>query len=70
MREEPHFDDDDDDIMLIEPRAPSFQETYVSSVQPVIARVDALIARSVWSERQDVIHPPASDADVEALLRV
>ena len=70
MPEEQHFDDDDDDIMLIEPRAPSFKETYVSTVRPVIARVDALIARFVWSERQVVTHPPASDADVEALLRV
>jgi hypothetical protein len=53
-----------------ETRTPSFKQDYETSIRPIISRVDALIARSMWSERAVATHPPASDAQIGELLQV
>jgi hypothetical protein len=43
---------------------------YASSVNPIIAKVDALIALYVWSGREVKTHPTASDAEIYVMLQV
>ncbi len=53
-----------------ETRTPSFRQDYETSIRPIMSRVDALIARSMWSERAVATHPPASDAQIGEFLQV
>ena len=48
----------------------SFKDEYAKSIKPVMAKVDSLFARSMWSGVPIATHPPASDNDQEKLLAI
>jgi hypothetical protein len=48
----------------------SFKQEYVQSIHTVIGKVNALIARSMWSGRAVTTHPPTSDSKIGELLQV
>jgi hypothetical protein len=48
----------------------SFKEDYAKSIQPVMAKVDFLFARAMWSGIPIATHPLASDEDHEKLLSI
>ena len=53
-----------------EARSHTFKETYVSSVQPISRNVGSLTKRSIWSRREVVNYPFASNIDIDPLLHV
>ncbi len=48
----------------------SFRDEYAKSTTPVMAKVDSLFARSMWSGVPIATHPPTSDDDQEKLLAI
>jgi hypothetical protein len=48
----------------------TFKDEYAKSIQPVMAKVDSLFARSMWSGVAIATHPPASDDEQEKLLAI
>jgi hypothetical protein len=59
-----------EDATIEEECTPSFRNTYAASLTQVIKLVDKLFARSMWSGRHVVTHPPAHDSDIAALMQV
>ena len=48
----------------------SFKDECAKSIKPVMAKIDSLFARSMWSGIPIATHPPTSDDDQEKLLAI
>ena len=48
----------------------SFRDEYAKSITPVMAKVDSLFARSMWSGVPIATHPPTFDDDQDKLLAI
>ena len=48
----------------------SFKDEYAKSSKPVMAKVDSLFARSMWSGVPIATHPSTSDDDQDKLLSI
>jgi len=55
-----NFNNNADHKNVIEKEDTCFKRRYVKSVAPIIAMVDKLFTRSVWSGRPVTTHPPAT----------